>query len=206
MSSRYPIPSLLPSTGAHPAGSTETPQPTRCRALTSLVYGGAATAGAPEPRQIRSIAGTCDALGRTCPNSDWRARIALLCRGITGRLATGTLRRPVDIPSRSENHDCATAPNGVLRATTDRKYTPNVAVTYSDRPRVALSWVATAVFVCNGAGRPIDQVRGGRRARAPQEGGGPRRQSRRCCAGCDTRRVPSDPAPRCLCENSAVQQ
>lgn len=34
----------------------------------------------------------------------------------------------MDIPSRSENHDCATAPNGVLRATTDRMYPPNVAL------------------------------------------------------------------------------
>lgn len=48
--------------------------------------------------------------------------IVLPLRGITERPATGTLRRPVDISSRSESPDRATASNGVLPATTDRQF------------------------------------------------------------------------------------
>lgn len=40
--------------------------------------------------------------------------------GVTKRPAADTLRRPVDISSRSESPDCVTAPNGVPLATTDR--------------------------------------------------------------------------------------
>jgi hypothetical protein len=43
---------------------------------------------------------------------------------VTGCPATGTLWRPVDISSGSESCERATALNGVLRATTDRKFLP----------------------------------------------------------------------------------
>ncbi len=41
-------------------------------------------------------------------------------RGVTERPAADNVQRPVDISSRSESRDYATAPNGVLLATTDR--------------------------------------------------------------------------------------
>jgi hypothetical protein len=40
--------------------------------------------------------------------------------GVTERPAADNVQRPVDISHRAESRDCATAPNGVLLATTDR--------------------------------------------------------------------------------------
>jgi len=68
---------------------------------------------------------------------------------------TGTLRRPVDISSRSENPYRATAPNGALLATTDWKFhhTPPLPAPFGrtlssvapDAPAVAqLGWPVSA--------------------------------------------------------------
>src|SRR2546423_2850786 len=64
------------------------------------------------------------------------AEVCIVFRTATGCTATGTLWRPVDVSSESESSERATALNGVLCATTDRKFLHQTPCLLHSAPRM----------------------------------------------------------------------